>query len=155
MDLSMLSEIVYWHWLILASVLLILEFLVAGTFFRWTAIAAAAVSLLLLVYPKMGWQTQVAIFAVISVVCLTLWRLWHSKKSNMELPSPLCAHGRGIGVADVCRCHRSRAFAGSGLYHLYSGQVRHQSQYGAQPAAGRTLEILYQGIFDQRCKYGI
>lgn len=94
MDLGMLTEILYWHWLTLAAVLLILEFLVAGTFFLWTAIAAGAVGLVLLIYPQMPWQAQVALFLGITLACLTLWRLWHNRKANMELPSPLCAHGR-------------------------------------------------------------
>jgi tripartite ATP-independent transporter DctM subunit len=41
---------------------------------------------------------------------------------------------------------------GASYYYLYFGHNGHQSEYGSQPAAGRTPEIIYQGIPGQRYK---
>ena len=93
MDLSMLSEIVYWNWWVLALVLVILEVLVAGTFFLWMGISAAVVGLMLFLFPQMNWQSQLTLFAVFSIISIILSRVWLSKKANMETPSTLNRRG--------------------------------------------------------------
>ena len=83
MDFSMLSEIVYWNWWILALVLIVLEFLVAGTFFLWMGISAAVVGMMLYLFPHMNWQSQLSLFVIFSIVSIVLSRIWLSKKANM------------------------------------------------------------------------
>ena len=46
-----LTHIVFWHWWILAGMLLILELTSPVFFFLWLAFSAAAVGFLLLVFP--------------------------------------------------------------------------------------------------------
>lgn len=69
-----LSAIEFWHWWILAMVLIVLELFAPGAFFLWLGFAAGAVGLLLWMVPAMEWQYQLLLFAVLSVVMGVLGR---------------------------------------------------------------------------------
>ncbi len=69
-----LSQIVFWHWWILAGVLLIIELTVPAFFFLWLGIAAGATGLIVLVFPNLGMETQLVLFAVLSIVAVIAWR---------------------------------------------------------------------------------
>jgi len=71
---SWISEIGPWHWLLAAIALIILEALLPATFFMWLAAAAGIVGLLLAIFPDLGWQVQLVLFAVFSVLSLILGR---------------------------------------------------------------------------------
>lgn len=75
----MLDKVVYWHWWILAVVLVILEVFAPGAFFLWMGISAVVVGFILLLVPAMGWEFQWTIFAVLSVVSAVLWRMQLNK----------------------------------------------------------------------------
>lgn len=94
MDTSMLADIVYWNWWVLALALIILEVLVAGTFFLWMGIAAAVVGLILFFFPEINWQSQLTLFALFSIISIVISRIWLSKKASMETPSTLNRRGR-------------------------------------------------------------
>ncbi len=76
---ELFQHVDHWSWWILAVTLLILEAFVPGTFFMWMGIAAGVVGFLLLLIPGMGWDYQIAIFAVLSVVAVVAWRKYQSK----------------------------------------------------------------------------
>ena len=76
MDPSMLEEIVFWNWWVFALVLIIVEVLVAGTFFLWMGISAALVGLVLFLFPGLGWEMQLSLFAFFSVISIMIARLW-------------------------------------------------------------------------------
>ncbi len=66
--------IVFWHWWILAGVLLIVE-LVAPTFlFMWLGAAAAVTGLALLVFPETALEVQLVLFAILSILAVLAWR---------------------------------------------------------------------------------
>lgn len=69
-----LDSIVFWHWWILAGVLLILELVTPVFFFLWLGIAAAATGLLLLVFQGLPIETQLVLFSILSVVAIIAWR---------------------------------------------------------------------------------
>jgi membrane protein implicated in regulation of membrane protease activity len=50
-----LNNVVFWHWWILAGVLLILELTSPMFFFLWLGFAAVAVGLLLLAFAQPAW----------------------------------------------------------------------------------------------------
>ncbi len=56
-----------WNWLILATVLLILETVIPGVHFLWFGIAAAIIGVLAL-WTGFAWPVQVLAFALLSVV---------------------------------------------------------------------------------------
>jgi membrane protein implicated in regulation of membrane protease activity len=71
-----LSRAEFWHWWVLAVILLALEVAAPGTFFLWLAIAAGVVGLIVLVLPDLYWQVQVLIFAAAGAAAVVAWRLY-------------------------------------------------------------------------------
>ena len=69
-----LKYIVFWHWWILAGVLLILELTSPVFFFLWLGFSAAAVGFLLLVFPAIPIEAQLALFGLLSIVAVVAWR---------------------------------------------------------------------------------
>ena len=74
-----LSRAEFWHWWVLAVILLALEVAAPGTFFLWLAIAAGAVGLIVLISPELLWQIQVLLFAVGGVAAVLGWRAWQRR----------------------------------------------------------------------------
>jgi len=71
-----LAGIEFWHWWVLAAVLIVIEVLAPSTVFLWPGIAAGVVGIILFAFPGLGWEIQVLIFAVLSVVSVILWRAY-------------------------------------------------------------------------------
>jgi len=72
--MAWLDQILFWHWWILAGVLLILELTSPVFFFLWLGFSAAAVGFLLLVFPGIPVEAQLVLFGVLSVVAVLAWR---------------------------------------------------------------------------------
>ena len=75
-----LDQIVFWHWWMLAGLLLILELTAPAFFFLWLGIAAGAVGLILLVFPSMPLETQLVFFSIASVVSVFAWRKYRESR---------------------------------------------------------------------------
>ena len=83
-----LDHIVFWHWWILAGVLLILELTSPVFFFLWLGFSAAAVGFLLLVFPALPVEAQLALFGVLSVIAVVTWKRYreiHPPASDQPL----------------------------------------------------------------------
>jgi len=63
----------HWAWFIAAAVLAIMEIVAPGIFMIWLALAAAATGLVTLVL-GLGWQMQLAVFAVWAVTAVVAGR---------------------------------------------------------------------------------
>lgn len=86
--LGLLQEASYWHWWVLAVILIILEIVSPAVFFLWLGISAALVGLLLLLMPSMGWELQMLLFSVFSVASIALWRNYlKSHPTESDQPS--------------------------------------------------------------------
>ena len=68
------ASIDYWHWWILAGVLLIIEVAAPSFFFLWLSVAAGITGLALLAVPDLGWEYQILLFSGLSIVSLTLFK---------------------------------------------------------------------------------
>ncbi|NOR18618.1 MAG: NfeD family protein [Xanthomonadales bacterium] len=75
-----LDPIVFWHWWMLAGLLLILELTAPAFFFLWLGIAAASVGLILLVFPAIPLETQLVLFSIASIVSLFAWRKYRESR---------------------------------------------------------------------------
>ncbi len=75
-----LDQVVFWHWWMLAGLLLIFELTAPAFFFLWLGIAAAAVGLILLVFPSIGLETQLVLFSIASVVSIIIWRKYRESR---------------------------------------------------------------------------
>lgn len=58
----------FWHWWVLAALLLALETVAPGTVFLWMGVAAGVVGVILLLLTDLTWQTQGLLFAALSVI---------------------------------------------------------------------------------------
>jgi len=72
----------FWHWWILALALIIAETLLPGTFFLWMGVSALVLGVLAWLIPAMGWETQVMLFAVLSLVAIVGWRMYQRKNPD-------------------------------------------------------------------------
>ena len=69
-----MNQILFWHWWILAGMLLILELTSPVFFFLWLGFSAAAVGFLLLVFPGIPVEALLVLFGLLSVVAVLAWR---------------------------------------------------------------------------------
>ena len=69
-------EPLFWHWWAFGGALVIVEAFVPGFVFLWLGIAAALVGTLLWLWPGIGPDYQVLIFALLSVSSVLGWRRW-------------------------------------------------------------------------------
>jgi len=78
----------HWHWWILAAALIILEVFAPGAFFLWLGIASIVVGGVVYVVPGMGWEYQLLLFSVLSVISIVLWRKYfHIKPADTDQPN--------------------------------------------------------------------
>lgn len=85
--MDFLLELQPWHWLIFTFLLLALEALGASGFLLGSAIASALLALILWLGPELGWSWQVAIFALLSLVCsLGYWKLFRQVNEQSDYP---------------------------------------------------------------------
>jgi hypothetical protein len=66
-------HLAFWHWWILAALLATIEILAPGFFFIWLAAAAIVTGVIALALGGFGWEVQVVIFAILSVLSLFAW----------------------------------------------------------------------------------
>ena len=69
-----LHNVSFWHWWILAGVLLIMELTWPVFFFLWLSFSAAAVGFLLLVFPEIPLSGQLVLAAILAAVAALAWR---------------------------------------------------------------------------------
>jgi membrane protein implicated in regulation of membrane protease activity len=93
-----MSEMTYWHWLILSVGLFLLEFAVSGAYFLWMGLTAIAIGALVAAFPHLDWRFQVMTFSVLSLVSVVLWRRYqreHPEKTDHPLLNRRLAQYRG------------------------------------------------------------
>ncbi len=74
-----LEQIEYWHWWIAAVAFAAIEVFAPSAAFIWMGASAAVVGFLLLLFPGMGWEIQLLIFAVFSVGTVVAWRVYRAR----------------------------------------------------------------------------
>ncbi len=74
-----METITFWHWWILGVALIGLEVFAPGAFFLWMGISAAVVGTILAIVPDLGWEYQVMLFAIFSIVSIALWKRYQTK----------------------------------------------------------------------------
>lgn len=86
--MDMIAQIEPWHWFVLAAVLFFLEVTATTGFLIGIATSALLLSIVTYLSPDMGWQWQMGLFGVLSVI-LTLGYKKFFKSFNEETDSPL------------------------------------------------------------------
>ena len=77
-----LEQLGYWHWWILAAVLIILEMFAPGAFFLWLGLAAGVVGSIAYLVPGMEWEYQVLAFSVLSIISIIIWRKFFKQNAS-------------------------------------------------------------------------
>ena len=79
-----MNHIVFWHWWILAVLLLVLELARPLFVFLWLGFAAAAVGFQLLVFPNTPVRAQLVLFGVLSWVAVLAWRRYRKARPSVS-----------------------------------------------------------------------
>ncbi len=79
---------VFWHWWVLAVVLLIIEVFSPMAYFMWMALAAVVVGFLMLLIPSLSWEWQFLSFALFSVMSIVVGKNWF-KRHPIESEQPM------------------------------------------------------------------
>ena len=82
-----LETLTYWHWWILGAVLIMIEIFAPEAFFLWMGIACGLVGFILLLAPELGWQYQLMVFSIFSLVSIAAWRLYLRKHPTQAKPT--------------------------------------------------------------------
>ena len=88
MLLLLLAAIDWWHWLVLAMVLIIVEMIAPTFWFLWIGVAAGIMTLVTLAFPTIEWEIQLLLFGMISMATLLLqWLiLRHARPAPSDQP---------------------------------------------------------------------
>ena len=88
MNIEFLESFNYWGWWVFALGLFVIELLAPGVFFLWLGLAAVVVGMIALALPDLGWQIDVAIFAVLSVISAVVGRrYWKPQAGDSADPT--------------------------------------------------------------------
>jgi membrane protein implicated in regulation of membrane protease activity len=79
-------DIVFWHWWVLAGLLIVLELVSPRFVFLWLGFAAAAVGFLLLVFPSVPLGAQGLLFGGLTVIALAGWRYYRTPRAERRRP---------------------------------------------------------------------
>ena len=83
-----LHSIVYWHWFIFATLLIILELLFPAFYLLWIGISAGIVGSILFFFPDISLLAQVLIFIFFSVLTLVIYKIYQ-KRNPMLSEEPM------------------------------------------------------------------
>jgi len=82
------TDLTYWHWLIFGVLLGALEIFAPTSFLLWPAIAAIITAAITWLLPAMGWQVQLVLFALLSVLVTLTGRYFYTFKSDSDNSHP-------------------------------------------------------------------
>lgn len=83
---EMLSKLGSWNWLIIGVVLMGIETFAPGVFMLWLGLAALIVGLISFGV-SWPWQTQIIMFAALSIAMVPLWR-YYARRNEMPTDTP-------------------------------------------------------------------
>lgn len=87
---EILNSMNQWFWFAFAVLLTILEVVLGASFFLlWLGISAAFIGFILLAYADILWQSQLLLFAAVSLACLLYWHRHIKHRASAPNPSNL------------------------------------------------------------------
>jgi len=101
-----LNQLSFWHWLILAAVLVILEIFSPAAFFIWMGVAAGMTGLATLIAPEISWPIQFLIFSILSIVAVWLGRSWF-KLNTSENDQPYLNDPNAELIGRICKVEQA------------------------------------------------
>jgi inner membrane protein len=131
------GAVTYWHWWAFGGALAIVEAFVSGFVFLWLGIAAGLVGTLLWLWPGIGLDYQVLLFAILSVASVLGWRRWRaahpgpSEQPNLNRRGAQYV-GRQFALVEPISNGRGRIRLGDSSWTVT----------GPDLPAGRTVEVI-------------
>jgi membrane protein implicated in regulation of membrane protease activity len=98
--MEFINNLEYWHWLVLALVLIIIEMIAPSAIFLWFGIAAGIVGVLLLFMSGMAWQIQFVLFSLLSITTILAWKAYVKKHPAEEDKTYSTLNKRGDDLID-------------------------------------------------------
>jgi membrane protein implicated in regulation of membrane protease activity len=132
----------FWHWWILALVLIIVEVLVPGTFFLWMGAAALVLGVLAWLMPAMSWELQLMLFAVLSLVSIVGWRAWQRRHPEVTDQPTLNRRGEQY----IGRVFELETAIENGYGKVRVGDSLWRVRGDDAPAGGRVRVIATDGV---------
>jgi len=86
--MEMLDQIVFWHWFVLALVLIVFEIFSMSMFALFIAIAAAIVGVISFLIPDMSWHAQFILWSVLSVLSVIGWHFYRKNNPAAKTDQP-------------------------------------------------------------------
>lgn len=136
----------YWHWWILACLLLVMELLLPGVFFMWPAIAAAVMGAVVFFIPHLSLGAQIIIFAVMSAISVFVWYMYlrqHPTESEDPLLNQRLARyiGRTVTLSEAIVNGMGRAKIGDTLWQVSGPDCPAGSKVKVVDADGMLLKV--------------
>ncbi|MFZ5791542.1 MAG: NfeD family protein [Pseudomonadota bacterium] len=140
------GQVEFWHWWVLALLLIVIEILAPGTFFLWLGVAAGLVGLLALLVPSMGWQLQVLIFALLAVAAIYAGRAWLKRHPIETADTGLNRRadalvGQVYELAEAIRAGRGAVKVGDTVWRAEGPDLPAGSRVRVTGVSGTTLKV--------------
>ncbi len=84
--MSLLINMTHWHWLSIAVVMLVIEMMIGTVYMLWISFAAAITAALLWLF-GFGWEMQILVFTLVSILAVIAW-YQYDKKRDKTSPRP-------------------------------------------------------------------
>ncbi|MBC8027104.1 MAG: NfeD family protein [Steroidobacteraceae bacterium] len=141
-----LSNLQWWHWIVLSVALAAIEAVAPGVFAIWFAASAAVIGLLLIVVP-LPWQWQIIGFAVLGGVALLAYRNYRKKHpENYEQPN---LNQRGVQyvgselvLVDAIEQGQGRARLGDGVWKVEGPELPAGARVRVTGVRGAILTVV-------------
>lgn len=140
-----LDSLQFWHWMILGLALAVIEVLAPGVFFLWLGIAAGLTGLVLLVVP-IGWEIQLILFGLLSVVSVVAGRIWLRRHPLQSEDTTLNRRGeqyvgRVFTVAEPIVAGRGSVKVGDSLWRADGPDLPAGARVRVTGVAGTVLKV--------------
>jgi membrane protein implicated in regulation of membrane protease activity len=84
-----------WHWLTAAVIIIVIEMLMGTYYLLWVGFAAAVTALIQWVF-GIGWQAQIIVFFIFSMVSIVAWHYYAKNNPEVDSMPNLNKRGRQI-----------------------------------------------------------
>ncbi len=143
--MNLLSQIVYWHWLILGILLIALEILAPGSFFLWVGLAALAVGGLSWMVP-MPVSLCLLLFGVLSIGVTVLGRRYFSVPQSVKKKSHLNRRGeqyigQRVTLSQPIVNNQGRAILGDSVWRVTGPDLPENTVVEVVGVEGNTLIV--------------
>lgn len=139
--LSFLGEIQPWYWWALAAFLIGIEILSPTFYFLWPGIAAAIVGLIAFIFPSLGGDMQILLFAVLAVVCTVFWKEYAPTSWSTTEPHPTLNRRAEQNIGRHVKAAVNFS-GGRGAVYLDDTRWSAVSADGSDPAEGDALVVV-------------